>query len=115
MTKKVVISLIEKVKIETKKGEKKVFIAKVDTGAKKSSIDINLAKELKVGPVIKSRLVKSAHGNSLRPVVMPTIEIAGKKIKRQFTLADRKHLKYLILIGVNVLKKGNFTVDPSKK
>ena len=115
MTKKVIIGLTEKVKIETKEGKKKIFMAKIDTGATKSSLDINLAKQLKTGPVVKSRMVKSAHGNSLRPVVMPTIEIAGKKIKRQFTLANRKHLKYSILIGVNVLKKGNFTVDPSKK
>jgi len=115
MTKKVVIGLTEKVKIEAKKGGKRTIKAKIDTGATKSSMDTTLAKELKVGPVVKSRVVKSAHGNSLRPVVMPTIEIAGKKIRRQFTLADRKHLKYSILIGVNVLKKGNFTVDPSKK
>ena len=115
MIKKVIIGLTEKVKIETKKGEKRTIKAKIDTGATKSSMDINLAKQLKVGPVVKSRMVKSAHGNSLRPVVMPTIEIAGKKIRRQFTLADRKHLKYPILIGVNVLKKGGFIVDPSKK
>ena len=115
MIKKVIIGLTEKVKIETKKGEKRTIKAKIDTGATKSSMDINLAKQLKTGPVVKSRMVKSAHGNSLRPVVMPTIEIAGKKIRRQFTLADRKHLKYPILIGVNVLKKGGFIVDPSKK
>jgi len=115
MTKKVVIGLIEKVKIETKKGGKRTIKAKIDTGATKSSMDINLATQLKTGPVVKSRLVKSAHGSSLRPVVMPTIEIGGKKIRRQFTLADRKHLKYPILIGVNVLKKGGFIVDPSKK
>ena len=115
MTKKVIVGLTEKVKIEGKKGRKRVFMAKIDTGATKSSIDTNLAKELKVGPVVKSRMVKSAHGNSLRPVILPTIEIAGKKIRRQFTLADRKHLKYPILIGVNVLKKGGFIVDPSKK
>ena len=115
MTKKVVIGLTEKVKIETKKGGKRTINAKIDTGATKSSMDINLAKQLNVGPVVRSRLVKSAHGNSLRPVVMPTVEIAGKKIKRQFTLANRRHLKYPILIGVNVLKKGGFIVNPSKK
>ena len=115
MTKKVIIGLIEKIKIETKGGKKKIFMAKIDTGATKSSMDLGLAKQLNVGPVVRSRLVKSAHGNSIRPVVRPTVEIAGKKIKRQFTLADRRHLKYPILIGVNVLKKGGFIVNPSKK
>jgi len=115
MVKKVVIGLIEKVKLETKEGRKKIFKAKVDTGATKSSLDITLASKLNVGPVIKSRLIKSAHGIRLRPIVTAEIEIAGKKIKGQFTLADRRHLRYQVLIGINLLKKGKFIVDPLKK
>lgn len=112
MARKIIVGLTEKVKFETKDG-KKTVMAKIDTGASKSSLDLNLASELKLGPVIKSKIIKSAHGTRLRPVVKATIELAGKKIKKQFTLADRSHLKYRVLIGVNVLKKG-FLVDPSK-
>ena len=95
---KVVIGLAEKVSVRYDNGRKSV-IAKIDTGATKSSIDTNLAAELKLGPVIKSKLVKSAHGSKLRPIIEAEIELASKKIKSEFTLADRAHMKYRILIG----------------
>ena len=109
---KTIIGLAEKVNIQHHGGRKNV-IAKVDTGATKSSIDTNLAAELKLGPVIKSKLIKSAHGSKLRPIIEATIELAGKKIKSEFTLADRAHMKYRILIGQNILKDG-FLIDPTK-
>ena len=109
---KIVIGLAEKVSIKYDGGHK-IVIAKIDTGATKSSIDTNLAAELKLGPVIKSKLVKSAHGSKLRPIIEATIELAGKKIKSEFTLADRAHMKYRILIGQNILKDG-FLIDPTK-
>ena len=109
---KVVIGLDERVKVQYSGGRKNV-IAKIDTGATKSSIDTNLAAELKLGPVIKSKIVKSAHGSKLRPIIEATIELAGKKIKSEFTLADRAHMKFRILIGQNILKDG-FLIDPNK-
>ncbi|MAG91665.1 hypothetical protein CMO83_03245 [Candidatus Woesearchaeota archaeon] len=109
---KILIGLTEKVNIEHDNGKKNV-IAKIDTGATKSSIDTNLAAELRLGPVIKSKLVKSAHGSKLRPIIEATIELAGKNIKSEFTLADRDHMKYRILIGQNILRNG-FLIDPGK-
>src|SRR3989339_717975 len=100
---KVVIGLSEHITVKNSRGSRQVA-AKVDTGATKSSIDLNLAKRLHLGPVIKSKVVKSAHGNMLRPVVEATIILAGKTITEEFTIADRKHLKYAMLIGQNVLK-----------
>ena len=109
---KIVICLAEKVSVRHPKGNKSV-IAKIDTGATKSSIDTNLAAELRLGPVIKSKLIKSAHGSKLRPIIEATIELAGRRIKSEFTLADRAHMKYRILIGQNILKDG-FLIDPAK-
>ncbi len=109
---RLVIGLAEKVDISYEGGRKKV-IAKIDTGATKSSIDTSLAAELRLGPVIKSKLVKSAHGSKLRPIIEATIELVGRKIKSEFTLADRAHMKYRILIGQNILKDG-FLIDPKK-
>ena len=109
---KIVIGLTEKVTIYGNP-RKKIVIAKTDTGATKSSIDTNLAAELKLGPVIKSKLIKSAHGSKLRPIIEATIELAGKKIKSEFTLADRAHMKYRILVGQNILRDG-FLIDPTK-
>ncbi len=109
---KIVIGLTERVSVHCD-GTKRNVISKIDTGATKSSIDTNLAAELKLGPVIKSKLVKSAHGSKLRPIIEATIELAGKKITSEFTLADRAHMKYRILIGQNILKEG-FLIDPTK-
>lgn len=109
---KVVIGLAEKVTINFNLG-KKIVIAKIDTGATKSSIDTSLAAELRLGPVIKSKLVKSAHGSKLRPIIEANIELAGKNLKSEFTLADRAHMKFRLLIGQNILKEG-FLIDPNK-
>jgi len=111
---KTVIGLVESVTIFTKAGVKKTIMAKIDTGASKSSVDINLASQLKLGPIVKSKLVKSASGNKMRPVVEVQIALADKKMKEEFTLADRWHMKYRLLIGQNVLRHG-YLIDASLK
>jgi hypothetical protein len=110
---KIVIGLTEKIVLKLKGNKKEEIMAKIDTGASKSSIDLKLAAKLKLGPVIKSKMIKSAHGNRLRPIIIADIEIARKRVKSEFTLADRSHMTYPILIGVNTLKHG-FLIDPSK-
>ena len=110
---KTVVGLTEKVKLFSSNGRRKTLIAKVDTGASRSSLDMSLASELGLGPIIKSKIIKSAHGSRLRPILEAELEIAGKRIKSEFTLADRTHMKYRMLIGVNILKH-RFIVDPSK-
>jgi hypothetical protein len=109
---KIVIGLSEKVTVIGKK--RKSIVARIDTGATKSSIDARLAAELALGPVIKTKMVKSAAGNKLRPVIKAKIKMSGKTINSEFTIADRSHMKYRCLIGQNVLKSG-FLIDPSKK
>lgn len=110
---KVVIGLVEKITIKGN-GKKETLLAKIDTGATRSSIDVSLAKKLKLGPVIRSKIVKSAHGSKLRPIVEVNVTIAKKKMRTEFTLADRSHMKYGVLIGLNILKNG-FIIDPLKK
>jgi hypothetical protein len=111
---KIVVGLTEKIHLASNNGNDKDVVAKIDTGATRSSIDLNLASKLNLGPVIKSKMIKSAHGNKLRPIVEAEILLAGKKIKSEFTLADRSHMKYSVLIGVNILEQG-FLINPSKK
>lgn len=111
---KIVVGLTENIKVISNNRNDKQIVAKVDTGATRSSIDIKFASKLNLGPIIKSKMVKSASGNKLRPVIEVEIIIAGRKIKSEFTLADRTHMKYDVLIGVNVLKRG-FLVNPSKE
>tara|TARA_Y100000310_G_scaffold343970_1_gene454282 strand:+ start:4600 stop:4959 length:360 start_codon:yes stop_codon:yes gene_type:complete len=108
---KIIIGLAEEIKIYKNNKRLKSIDSKIDTGATKSSIDSNLASELNLGPIIKTKIVKSAHGNMIRPVIELEIEIAKKLIKSEFTLADRRHLKFKALIGQNILKQG-FLINP---
>ena len=111
--KKKIIGLTEPVILIGESKRKKV-VAKIDTGADKSSIDMNLAAELKLGPVVKTSLIKSASGSLVRPIIRSRVVFAGEKMKVYFTIADRAHMKYRVLVGKDVLKEGGFLVDPSK-
>ena len=113
MGKKLVVGLIEDVIIFSK-GNKEKTKARIDTGAKSNSIDKKFAEKLDILPNGQTTIVKSAMGKAVREVVMIDIEIAGKKINGRFTLADRSHLKYPVLIGRNILING-FMIDPLKE
>jgi len=108
-----IIGLTEKADLFGPDGEHHKLVARVDTGATIGSIDFKLAAELKLGPIMKTKLVKSANGKARRPVVEAVIEFAEKKQKSLFTLADRSHMKYRVLLGQNQLK--GFLIDPTKK
>ncbi len=105
------IGFVEKVTIYGASKKKKA-LARIDTGAQNSSIDMALVKELNLGPTVREARIKSANGIKIRPVIMVEFEIEGKKMKSQFTIADRTHLKYNVLIGRNVIREG-FIIDPS--
>lgn len=115
MKDKVILGLIEQVTVYGGKERQAKVLARIDTGATSSSIDYTLAGELLLGPVISSKVVKSASGIKKRPTIKVKIILKGTKIEEEFTLADRSHMTYRILLGQNVLKKGNFLIDPLKK
>src|SRR3989338_1589029 len=112
MSEKIIVGLTTQVIVHGKNGKKQV-IARIDTGATKSSIDEKLAAELGVGSELRQVLIKSAHGSKHRGIVALEMEIGGQLMKTECTLADRAHMKYKVLIGQNVLKRG-FFIDPSK-
>lgn len=109
---KIILGLYEKVKmIKKDKTESEEHIARIDTGATKSSIDLILAGKYNLGPIIKTKYVRNAHGHKLRPIIEAEVIIAGKKLKGEFSLSDRSNMKYPILIGQDILIKG-FIIDP---
>ncbi|MBU0459441.1 MAG: RimK/LysX family protein [Nanoarchaeota archaeon] len=111
---RVILGLTERVTIIGANGEKEVT-ARIDTGATASSIDISLAEELGLNATVdRFKIVKSASGTKKRSVVMVKIKLNGAVIEEDFTLAERSHMTYPILIGQNILKKGNFLIDPNK-
>ncbi len=109
---KTVVGLVEEVILIGKHGDKKI-LARIDTGATKSSIDAKLAAEIEASAEFKKAVIKSAHGIRTRGVIKQRVIIGKRKMNMEFTLADRAHLKYKVLIGQNILKR-RFLIDPAK-
>ncbi|MFH1126481.1 MAG: RimK/LysX family protein [archaeon] len=111
---KVVVGLIEKVKIV---GESIVEAdAIMDTGATTTSVDINIAKRAELGPILGTVKVKSktaSEGYTRRIKVKAIIEIMGKLIPVVVNIQDRQNMYTPILIGRDVLHS-NFIVDVEK-
>ncbi len=114
MKDKVILRLTETVTVKGNNGQEAKVVARIDTGATSSSIDESLAGELQLGPVLRSKVIKSASGIRKRPAVKVTVILKDICIEEEFTLADRNHMTYKMLIGQNVLNRGNFLIDPSK-
>ncbi len=112
MAGKTIVGLTEPVKIIGQEKEKKV-VAKIDTGSEWSSLDMKLASQLQLGPILDTKLIISSHGRSIRPVILALIKIKNRKIRARFNLVDRRKLKTDVLIGLNILRR-DFLIDPSK-
>ena len=108
-----VIGFIENVVCHSESNGSISVRARIDSGATKSSIDIALAEQLGLGPVIGEKTIRNAHGRATRKLIEVSFELAEKTITEKFTLADRSSLRFPVLIGRNVLKKG-FLIDPEK-
>ena len=113
MNKKIILTASEEVTIVNTDKQKTVK-ARIDTGARLSSIDTELVAELGLGPVVRTKNVKSAHGKTLRPVINVNIILKGKKCNAEFTFIDRSHMSHPVLIGRNILEQG-FVVDVNQK
>lgn len=109
------------------------LIARVDTGAKTSSIWVSKVTEVKNGLEVvffgegvphydqktvifkdySDTVVMSSNGTSeARFKVKLSCKIAGRVVRAWFTLADRSSLTYPVLLGRNLLR-GKFIVDVS--
>jgi hypothetical protein len=109
-----ILGLTEKVTVFGPNGDSKI-IARIDSGATASSIDFKLSAKLALGPITRTKIVKSASGVKRRPIIIVKVNIGGKEIEEEFTLADRNHMSYPVLIGQNILTKGDFLIDPKKE
>lgn len=104
-----ILSVIEPITLKGK--EREITLkAKLDTGAFRTSIDINLAKQLGIELNKERIFIKSASGQAFRPTVNLTFQLAGRKITTIATAVDRSVLKYPIIIGRRDLK--GFLIQP---
>ncbi len=107
---------IEKVYLYGYKSKKKIAIeARIDTGARRSSIDRKLASELGLlndNNVLLRRgyAYVSAAGRQSRPVIGITMRIAGRKLNTSASVANRASMSTKLLIGRNDLQ--GFLVNP---
>ncbi len=111
MDTKTLVGLTEHVSLRGPRGARRLT-ARIDTGATRSSIDAELARDLGLTEPHKHTRVRSAHGETVRPVVKASLRIAGRDLRVFFTLADRATMRYKVLIGRNVLRR-NFLIDPA--
>jgi len=106
--------------------------AKVDTGANMSSIHVDnwqviqgkskvqfqsemLSPNQIIMDVIDQIVVKTSEGSEYRPVVQFQVTIEGVPIRdAQFNLNNRSGMQHPILIGQNILERGNFLIDPNR-
>lgn len=114
MEKRIILGLTEQIVIKGSKRSEKVT-ARIDTGATSSSLDQKLAEKLHLEKLSNVKIVKSASGVGKRAVVHATVLLHGKELGADFTLANRSHMTYQVLIGQNILKQGEFLIDPLKK
>lgn len=98
--------------------------ARVDTGAAISSLGVKWVKEeggaisclLPNKQIItfnnfKKKIIKSSFGHTEeRYVVKILIDVLGRKVRTNFTLANRSKMKFPVLLGRKLLK-GKFVVD----
>ncbi|QQS39369.1 ATP-dependent zinc protease [Candidatus Woesebacteria bacterium] len=109
------VKAIEEIKIKGRrfKKQRKKVLAKLDTGAWRTSISLSLAKELGLMTetnILWDKKVKSSLGAEQRPVIELTFFLAGKKITTPASVAKRMALKYPVIIGRKNLK--GMLVDP---
>ncbi len=97
-------------------GGEETVRAKIDTGADRTTIDKVLAERLKLGPALSRVTIKaSAAGQRVeRPVVNASITIAGKTYDLKVGIADRSQMRYAVIIGRDILRSGDFLIDPSR-
>lgn len=98
----------EPIKVISNKDRKYEMLAKVDTGAHRSSIDEDIARRLGLldeDNVVFYRNYRSALGRETqRPVVSVSFWLNGQKITTEANVADRSKLKTKFLLGKNDLK-----------
>jgi len=114
--KKKVLHRFEKVAVfNLTKDEQTIVMAKVDTGADRSSLDEKVAEKLGLlenNNIVAIKKYRSGLGHQERKIVNVTFILKGKKITSQVSITDRTGLNYSMLIGIKDIK--GFLVDPNR-
>lgn len=108
------IGYTERVSVSGTAGTETV-IAKSDTGARRTSIDLGLAAKIGAGPIKQSTRVRSGiqQRSKARPVVDLIVGVGGEWHTVTASIEDREHMAYPVLLGRDILKQ--YHVDVTKE
>ncbi len=89
-------------------------VAKSDTGAKRTSIDVALAGRIGAGPLVGTTEVRSGAGSQpeTRPLVDVDLRLNGRWRTVTASLTDRSQMSHSVLLGRDVLEA--YTLDISR-
>ncbi|MFT4891881.1 MAG: RimK family alpha-L-glutamate ligase [Halobacteriales archaeon] len=89
-------------------------VAKSDTGAKRTSIDTDLAGRIGAGPLVGTTQVRSGASkkSETRPLVDVDLYLDGRWRTVTASIADRSEMTYPVLLGRDVLEP--YTLDISR-
>ncbi len=112
---RIIIGIVCPVTLHGERGRESV-LAKIDTGAARTSVDTELAAKVGLGPVtdtVKVRAASSAHAET-RPLVFAKLELGGQRFELPVSITDRRDMKYPVIVGMDILEMGEFLIDASK-
>lgn len=78
--------------------------AKLDTGAKRCSIDDDIARALNL-PLIGTVTVRNAMGRQIRPLYKAKIRIGNQRHEIELSGANREHLSTPMIIGKEIIER----------
>ena len=110
-----VIGVVETVTVKGKTG-KVTVLAKIDTGASRTTVDTGIAARIGLGPIldtVRIRVPTSRHAET-RPLVDADLIIAGEEFDIAVAVTSRREMKYRVIIGMDILGLGKFLVNPAK-
>ncbi len=107
-----VIGVNEPIEILDNNRNKHLSMAKIDTGAYRTTICQSIAEELGIMKVIGNKKVRGSLGAENRSIINLNFVLDKRMVTSEAFVANRQEMKYDIIIGRRDLKR--FLVDPAK-
>ncbi|MFB6155948.1 MAG: RimK/LysX family protein [Haloferacaceae archaeon] len=106
------IGATETVTLEGRDGAEQV-VAKVDTGADRTSVDVEVAAAIGAGPITEYATVRSASRDrsTTRPLVDVYLSLGGRWESVTASVEDRSHMNYPVILGKDVLSGYRIDID----
>jgi hypothetical protein len=108
------VGVVEKVAVVGPNGTFHV-LARIDTGAARTTLDTDLAARVGLGPVLDRVRIRASAADTPeeRDVVSAKILIAGKEFDLPVAVTDRTDMRYHMIVGMDILRAAGFLVDPA--